>query len=205
MRKIIYRGAEQIARIFTNSKNTYVFEESNGFSVVASTWADYYEIISYDSTHKNFVDAKDPLAQTDMRRKSQFEYQVPKEVYEDQIKRDIESKAKALYTKNVQAYKNSIYDKIASGIIDAIPETIDADAIAYADKLALPKEEELTPTTEELTPTGDETPADEGETSPSDSTEEEVISEETTETPKEEVVLEEVISEEIIKTVSTKK
>ena len=145
MRKIIYRGAEQIFRINTSSKTIYVFEKDNGFSATPSTWADYYDIISYDSTHKTLVDAKDPLATTDLRRKSQFEYEVPVEIYEAQVERDVKAKEDKAYQALIVEYKRGIYDQIASGILEAIPETINDDAIAYADKKTAPKEDSVFP------------------------------------------------------------
>jgi hypothetical protein len=105
MRKLIYRGPEQILRCLVSSKNVYSFEASNHFTVQALTWADYYDLISYDSTHKLIVDAEDELAQTDLKRRTQFEYEAPVEIYLAQEKRNEKAKADALHKSRIEEYK----------------------------------------------------------------------------------------------------
>lgn len=177
MRKLIYRGPEQIARIRTMSKMTYVFERKNAFTVLPSTWADYYELIAFDGTFTKIVDSEDPLAKTDMRRKSQFDYEMPKEVAEKQAMKAKELQDAQLYRSYIESYKRSICDRIASGTLESFPDTYEEDAIQFADEKSgkIVKEPNIPETPEIVVPQVDilpETPASNPETieTPADAT-----------------------------------
>lgn len=202
MRKIIYRGPEQILRYTTSTKTVYSFEASNQFTCEALTWADYYELITLDPTHKILVDAEDPLAATNLRRRTMFEYEVPKEVYvkqEENEKKEKLVKQRALY---IDQYKKRIIDQIASGTLEAFPESYDADAEKFADemmeKLVAPIESkpvEETPVEDEVLPV-DEVPEEETPEEPVEPTDEISTEEPSTEVPEEETPVEEEIPEE---------
>lgn len=116
MRKLIYRGAEQIFTFVGLSKNKYSFTIDNEFSVTPSTWADYYEMIAFDKSHTSIVDAKDPLSKTNLRRVSMYEYAVPEKLIKAQEQRDEEAKKERIHRELQKKYMFSITDKIASGI-----------------------------------------------------------------------------------------
>lgn len=171
MRKLVYRGPEQILRCVVTSKTVYCFEARNKFTVQALTWADYYDLISFDSTHKLIVDAQDELARTDLKRRTQFEYEVPAEIYIAQEERNKKSAEEKLYKSCVEKYKNGIIDKIASGILEAFPDDYEEAAIAFADKMTKPVKEVVE------TPVKPTEPTEELPVEPVDETPEEAIPE----------------------------
>ena len=188
MRKIIYRGPEQIIRHQTSAKNVYSFEPDNKWTVEALTWADYYELLSLDTSHKLFVDSEDELSQTNLRRISMFEYTVPVEIYERQREADARDAEKKLYAKDVETFKRNIMGQIASGQLEEFPADYEEAAIEYANVRKMERE-----TAKQLK----ETPVEEVPVDSEPLTEDPVEpTEEPTETPQEELPTEEIPAEE---------
>ena len=131
MRKLIYRGSEQIFHFVAMSKNRYSFSAENDYSVQPSTWADYYEMIAFDKSHTNIVDAKDPLAKTNLRRVSMYEYSVPEELIRTQELRDKQALKEKILLEFQKKYIRGVYDKVASGVI-TLPENVEESAVEYA-------------------------------------------------------------------------
>jgi hypothetical protein len=132
MRKLVYRGPEQLLRFQASSKNVYLFEAENKWTVEALTWADYYELICLDNSRQIIVDAEDTLASSDLRRKTIFDYEVPAEVYVKQRENEAREAEEKLYKSFVEQYKRSIMDRIASGTLEEFPADYEEQAIAFA-------------------------------------------------------------------------
>lgn len=135
--EVTYRWSQNYARIDTPYKNTYEFSIENDFTVQPLTWEDFYAILALDkdSIVRNFVCALDPKSKEHFRRVSAIEREeviVPQEVWDRQAEIDLEHARKGRLESFKNEYQRSIAFKIQHGTLDHIPETLEADAEAYA-------------------------------------------------------------------------
>lgn len=135
--EVTYRWSQNYARIDTPYKNTYEFSIENEFTVQPLTWEDFYAILALDkdSIVRNFVCALDPKSKEHFRRVSAIEREeviVPQEVWDRQAEIDLEHARKGRLESFKNEYQRNIAFKIQHGTLDHIPETLEADAEAYA-------------------------------------------------------------------------
>lgn len=147
--EITYRWAQNYARLDTPYKNTYEFSVENNYTVQPLTWEDFYAILTIDkdSIARNFLCSADPKSKEHFRRVSAIEREevlVPDEVYEKQAQIDLEHARRGRLEAFKNEYQRNIAYQIQHGTLDHIPETLEADAEAYAvDKMKQEDEDRL--------------------------------------------------------------
>lgn len=135
--EVTYRWSQNYARIDTPYKNTYEFSTENNFTVQPTTWEDFYAILALDkdSIVRNFLCALDPKSTENFRRVSAVEREevvVPQEVYERQAEIDAKHAKESRLEFFKNEYQRGVAYQIQHGTLDHIPETLEADAKAFA-------------------------------------------------------------------------
>lgn len=145
-------------RIETPSRNTYIFQEENKYTVKPLSFEDLYFILLLDSSpiHRTFVFKIDPKAQTNERRIIIDTNFIDPELIKRQEENEAKERKIKLYEWYKKEYIDRLYNRIALWSIDEItkepltvPENLEELAEEYADK----RMEELEKLDEEETDT----------------------------------------------------
>lgn len=132
---IVYRGPEDFIGIDSSTKVNYAFSQETNYTVTPESWEDFYEILLVDKSNirdRLLVCSQDPLAKTNLRRKSPDDFVVPE--VQQGIQDEIDQRVRMKNRKDtlMNEYIAKVNFQIATGKIDMIPETLQEDAEKYA-------------------------------------------------------------------------
>lgn len=134
MISITYCGPKTSVEVLTPERVSYFFSEKNKFTITPNSWRDLYYIMSMDPSplYKHFKFTRDPDSKFSDRRIVRDEFDIDPAIQEAQQAREelaVLAQEKAAKKK---FYIDGVNLKIAQGILDHIPETLEEDAEAYA-------------------------------------------------------------------------
>lgn len=134
MISITYCGPKTSVEVLTPERVSYFFSEKNKFTITPNSWRDLYYIMSMDPSplYKHFKFTRDPDSKFSDRRIVRDEFDIDPAIQEAQQAREelaVLAQEKAAKKK---FYIDGVNLKIAQGILDHIPETLEEDAEAFS-------------------------------------------------------------------------
>lgn len=133
--KVTYRGHLDHLKFDTTSRNVYIFEASNNYTVEALSYQDLYELLAFEGSYDQIVLTEDPMSKTNTRRipaVSTWELQFGDDFIKRQEDNDLLVKKQRLFFFKNQEYLDRIGNQYATGKLDVLPDNLEADAQAYA-------------------------------------------------------------------------